>query len=129
MSTSEDELRNLNQHTFDAEAKPQTPIDGRDWKTYLRDVLACNFSIKRFNGVVQNKCEMIEFIDGGVPAARVIDPTSVAVFQNLGDPRLGVVTCVVTLASNNKSYRNTKVFSQQPSGSWLCVYWQVAEVP
>lgn len=133
MSTVEEELKRLNQHTFDAEAKEQIAIDGKteEWDQFLRRVLACNFSIKRFNGVVQNKCEMLEFIEGSIkpPAPnRVIDPATVQVFQNFGDARFGVVTCVITLTSNNKKYRNTKVFTQQPTQSWLCVYWQVAEV-
>jgi len=125
MSTAYEELKRLNQQTFDAEAKK--PVNGKDYKSFLQDVLACNFSIKRSTGIIQNKCEMIEFVTGNNPMDREVDKETIKVFQQFGDDHFGVVTCVVTLNSTKKRYRNIKVFSQQPESSWLCVYWQVVE--
>ena len=127
MNGIDKDLRELNQWTFDAESRPDTPIGGKNWKAFLQDVLAHNFSIKRANGAVQNKGEMIEFVEGSPPAKRDVDPKSVQVVAVPGDAQFGVVTSVLTF--NEKKYHNTKVFTRQKSGTWLCVYWQVLEVP
>jgi hypothetical protein len=108
MSTIEEELKKLNQSTFDAEAKPEEPIDGKDWKTFLQDVLAVNFSIRRSSGIIQNKAEMIEFVEESERINREVDESTVKVFVEFGNENFGVVTSVVTLKINNKKYLTLK---------------------
>jgi hypothetical protein len=128
MRAIEEELKKLNQWTFWAEAKRQEPIDEKDWKSLLQDVLAVNFSIRRANGVVQNKAEMIEFVEESERTNREVDSRTVKAHVKFGNENFGVVTSVITLESNSKRYHNSKVFSRlRPGGPWRCVYWQVAE--
>jgi hypothetical protein len=67
-----EDLKLLNRQTFDAEAQKQIGGAGEHWRDFLQVLLAANFSIRRANGVTQNKAEMIEFIQGGVPVERVL---------------------------------------------------------
>jgi hypothetical protein len=124
----DEELKLLNRQTFKAEEKPQGTIEQRDWKTFLQDVLAANFSIKRHNGAVQNKQEMIEFIEDGDPQARNIIEETVKPFTDFRDEDFGVVTSVITVGTKTTQYHNIKVFSRRPPGSWRCVYWETREI-
>ena len=133
MGTTEEELKNLNQRTFDAEAKPEEPIDGKGWKEFLQDTLAVNFSIRRVNGAVQNKLEMIEFVEDSKRTQRTIIEDTIKVFCGFEDKdpseqSFGVVTSVVTFKGSDKKYHNIKTFARRFPGHWRCIYWQVFEV-
>lgn len=133
MNTTEEELKNLNQQTFDAEAKPEEPIDGKEWKEFLQDTLAVNFSIRRVNGAVQNKLEMIEFVEDSKRNRRTVVEGTVKIFckfedRDLNEQSFGVVTSVVILDGSEKKYHNIKTFVRRLPGPWRCVYWQVFEV-
>jgi hypothetical protein len=99
-----------------------------DWQQFLQRVLAVNFSIKRANGATQNKMEMIEFVQGSNPVERIIAENSVETIESIGGSALAAVTSVITLKEQTDKFRNTKIFSLQPSGRWLCVYWQVTKI-
>ena len=139
MTAIEEELKKLNQLTFDAESRPTEGINSQNWKTFLQETLAANFSIRRANGAVQNKAEMLEFIEDSPSDKREVEEGSVTFPVQPGDEAFGVVTSVITLTSNkgkenNPRYRNVKVFSRRitptgATGPWRCVFWQVAELP
>lgn len=118
----EDQLRQLNQETFDAEDKK--PIRGRSWEQFLHETLADNFIIRRANPAIsfQNREEMIDWTG---------NPRTVSDVNALCSGTLGVVTCRVTMRGGDgktHSYQNVKVFEQQDE-HWRCVYWQVTETP
>ena len=127
MSKTREVLELLNRQTFDAEA--QTLIGGEHWREFLQRSLAANFSIRRANGATQNKAEMIEFVEGNDPVERVIiEDYPVEVIESIGGSALAAVISVIRLADQTDNFRNTKIFAWQPSGSWLCVYWQVQKL-
>ncbi len=129
MSNTAEALELLNRQTFDAEARKSAGADGEDWLVFLQRRLAANFSIRRANCVTQNRIEMIEFIQGGIPAEREFsEGHTVDVIESIGRPDLAAVTSVIHLAGQTDNFRNTKIFAKQPSDDWICVYWQVQKL-
>ncbi len=127
MSNECADLRNLNQDTFDAEAKKK--IGNDDWDQFLRKVLADEFAIRRSNPTIPNQSreEMIDWIAKHPVAKRNLD--DVVAWCN---ETLGVVTCSITMNDSEGKlhrYQNIKVFKKQLPGNWQCLYWQVTEAP
>ena len=124
--TDEARLIELNQQTFDAEAKKK--IGEEDWNKFLWRMLANNFQIKRSdpNLLPQNKAEMITFIEQfGNTTERLVSSTHV--FQR---GPYGVVSSTVTLQEVGQ-FHNLKVFvkgSEPSHPDWQCVYWQVSKI-
>lgn len=118
------DLLKLNEDTFKAEAKER--IDDEDWDQFLWRVLSDDFQIRRSNLAIlpQDKNRMISHIRYDANPAK----------RNVSEPKLfeegnyAVVTSVVTLEGQSERFHNIKVFTQQASGDWQCVYWRVSKV-
>lgn len=119
------DLKKLNEDTFTAES--QGSVDCVDWDVFLNRVLSDDFRIRRSNLTIplQNRDEMIAHIQKDKnPAKRQVDKV-----VKVEDGNYGVVTSIVTLEGQTDRFHNIKVFFQQPSKNWQCVYWQVSKLP
>ena len=120
MNPVEDELKRLNDGMFRAENNEN--VEGEPWEPYLRRVLSDDFRLRRGNGAVQIKCEMIDQIKTD---NRRRNPPAGVKITPLGN--YAVVTSVVTVVDDpdQVQYQNLKVFRRQDAGPWQCVYWRV----
>src|SRR2546423_13729768 len=116
----EDELKRLNRELFAAENKQQST-----WEDFFQRTLSPDFTIKRADGSVQNKGEMIEKVRGD--ARKRNEPTDDSAWVG-GD--YGIVTSVVTLRDDNtgNKYQNLKLFQRSRSSRWQCLYWRVTKL-
>ncbi len=126
--SSNQELEQLNENTFAAEAKNK--IGTEEWDKFLWRVLADDFLIRRANPALlpQDKRQMITHINyDNNPVKRNV--SEVKVFE---DGNYGVVTSNITLEGQTARFHNLKVFTGQKSGEtkvWQCVYWRVTRLP
>jgi hypothetical protein len=123
------ELEELNDNTFRAEAKES--IGERSWRTYLEQVLADDFMLRRSAAekADEDRTKMLDTIDkADNPPKRSIVPGSVRVWSS---QEVGVVVSTVTMPikGETKAFENVKVFTREPPDRWRCVYWQVSPKP
>ena len=118
-----EELKQLNQYTFQAESRRRVGEKQEDWETFLRRVLAADFRISSASRKVQDKEEMIERIRGDVREREGLTDVGGGVEDDYG-----VVTSIITVKGDPSKYHNCKVFERQPSGDWHCVYWRATRL-
>jgi hypothetical protein len=123
------ELEELNDNTFRAEAKES--IGERSWRTYLEQVLADDFMLRRSAAekADEDRTKMLDTIDkADNPPKRSIVPGNVRVWSS---QEVGVVVSTVTMPikGETKAFENVKVFTREPPDRWRCVYWQVSPKP